>query len=376
MYKPMVIKFLGRHIRLAVLLSLTLPILAACGGSNSLFKNPLINNKTKFSSSKYGVAASPRLTSSARVKKGGGRYQVGKPYKVAGNWFSPKEQPNYDETGTASWYGPNFHGRLTANGEIYDQNMLSAAHPTLPLPSYVRVTNVANGQSAIVRVNDRGPFANGRLIDLSSKTADVLQFKQQGTAKVRVQYIGKAPLNGDDTRFLLASINKMTDMERGRTRLAFAGGTKLANISLDQIQATTAAPKPPVRTQLIQTPSYDSDVFDLLASSYAAGNSEPVNAAHLAIQNMAAMPADLNAWRESMERGFISVNRSVGVFKSIDSAHTVGQELALLAIVDLRPIKVDGTPATQVFLEKLRPGVSKQDVNDLAQRLGLIDFVL
>jgi len=371
-------KNIHRIARVAILLGLTLPVLAACGGNKSLFKNPLINNKTKFSSSEYGVGASPRLTSGSRVKKGGGRYQVGKPYKVAGKWYHPKQQPNYDKTGIASWYGPNFHGRLTANGEIYDQNMLSAAHPTLPLPSYVRVTNLANGRSALVRVNDRGPFAHGRLIDLSSKTADVLQFKQQGTAKVRVQYVGKAPLNGDDTRFLNASINRKTNLETGRTKLAFAGGTRLASMSLDQLnaQGQFEAPTPPVRTPLVEAAGFDGTAFDLLMSSYAGSQNEPVNAAHLAIENMAAPTTQLDAWRESTERGFTDVNRSAGVFKSTDSAHRVGQELALLAIVDLRPTNINGENATQVFLEKLRPGVSKQDVNDLTQRLGLIDFVL
>ncbi|MFB9139254.1 septal ring lytic transglycosylase RlpA family protein [Maritalea porphyrae] len=375
MYVPMIFKNLKRNARLAILLGLALPTLAACGGTDALFNNPLVNNKTKFSSSEYGVAASPRLTSGARVKKGGGRYQVGKPYKVAGKWYHPKEQPNYDKTGTASWYGPNFHGRLTANGEIYDQNMLSAAHPTLPLPSYVRVTNLSNGRSALVRVNDRGPFAHGRLIDLSSKTADVLQFKQQGTAKVRVQYVGKAPLNGDDTRFLLASINKPTDMERGRIQLAFAG-SKLASMSLEQLQTTAAAPTPPTRTVMTEMPGFDSDAFDLLVSSYTQTGAEPVNAAHAAIENMGSTSVELDAWREHKERGFLSVNRSVGVFSSDEAAHRVGQELALLGIVDLRPTTVAGKPATQVFLEKLRPGVSNQDVNDLAQHLGLSDFVL
>jgi rare lipoprotein A len=377
-YVIMILKKLKSHVRVAVLLSLAAPVLAACGGSNSLFKNPLINNKTKFSSSEYGVGASPRLTTGSRVKKGGGRYQVGKPYKVAGKWYEPKVQPNYDKTGTASWYGPNFHGRLTANGEIYDQNMLSAAHPTLPLPSYVRVTNMSNGRSALVRVNDRGPFAHGRLIDLSSKTADVLQFKQQGTAKVRVEYVGKAPIDGDDTRFLLASINKKTDLERGRTQLAFAGGTKLASVSRDQlsVQAQSFVPTPPARTVMTQMPSFEESTFDLLVSSYANSSNEPVNAAHLAIENMSAVPDALGVWRESAEHGFIDVNRSVGVFKSLESAHQVGQELALLAIVDLRPTNLNGVTATQVFLEKLRPGVSKQDINDLTQRLGLSDFVL
>ncbi|MEO0497221.1 MAG: septal ring lytic transglycosylase RlpA family protein [Pseudomonadota bacterium] len=165
-----------------------------------------INDKTKFSSAAYGVAASPRLTKSKRVKRGGGFVSLGKPYKIRGKWYTPKEATGYVRTGTASWYGPNFHGRLTANGEIYDQYSLSAAHPTFPLPSYARVTNTKNGHSAIVRVNDRGPYAHNRLIDLSSRTADVLDFKQAGTAKVKVEYIGRAPLDAKDVPYLEASI--------------------------------------------------------------------------------------------------------------------------------------------------------------------------
>ena len=92
-----------------------------------------------------------------RVPKGGGRYKVGSPYKVGGRWYRPKEQPNYNRVGMASWYGEMFHGRYTANGEIYDMNALTAAHPTLPLPTYARVTNLQNGRSLVVRVNDRGP---------------------------------------------------------------------------------------------------------------------------------------------------------------------------------------------------------------------------
>lgn len=164
-----------------------------------------INTKSKFSVSEYGVAASPRMTTAKRPKKGGGRSVVGKPYRVRGKWYTPKEEPNYDKAGLASWYGPNFHGRLTANGEIYDQFHLSAAHPTFPLPSYARVTNKKNGNTVIVRVNDRGPFAHGRIIDLSNKAAELLDMKHEGVAAVRVQYVGRAPVEGDDTRYLMAS---------------------------------------------------------------------------------------------------------------------------------------------------------------------------
>jgi rare lipoprotein A len=126
---------------------------------------------------------------------GAGIYKVGNPYQVAGQWYYPQEQPGYDETGIASWYGSEFHGRLTSNGEIFDRNLVSAAHPTLPLPVNVRVTNLDNGRSLVVRVNDRGPFKKGRLIDLSEHAADLLGYRAGGTARVRVTFLGKAPLD-------------------------------------------------------------------------------------------------------------------------------------------------------------------------------------
>lgn len=182
--------------------------LAGCGSTSKTSgksSSSHINTKTKFSVSEYGVAASPRLTTAKRPKKGGGREMVGKPYRVRGKWYTPKEDKNYDKAGLASWYGPNFHGRLTANGEIYDQYHLSAAHPTFPLPSYARVTNKKNGNTVVVRVNDRGPFAHGRIIDLSNQAATLLDMKQEGVAAVRVEYIGRAPVEGDDTKYLMAS---------------------------------------------------------------------------------------------------------------------------------------------------------------------------
>ena len=160
----------------------------------------------KFSSAKYGVPASPRLVRHGRpVPKGGGHYMVGKPYRVAGRTYVPRDNPNYSKVGLASWYGPNFHGRMTANGEIYDLNGLTAAHPTLPLPSYVRVTNLHNGRSIVVRVNDRGPYAANRIIDVSETVAEILGFKRAGTARVKVDYVGPARMDGRDTQMLLAS---------------------------------------------------------------------------------------------------------------------------------------------------------------------------
>ncbi|MGI9352175.1 MAG: septal ring lytic transglycosylase RlpA family protein [Rhizobiaceae bacterium] len=166
---------------------------------------PTISDKTKFASKDYGVSGSPRITKSKRVKKGGGSYKIGKPYWIRGKKYVPREDPNYNKTGLASWYGPNFHGRLTANGEIYDQYSLTAAHPTLPLPSYAKVTNLENGASVTVRVNDRGPYAHNRLIDLSSRAAQLLGYTKKGVAEVKVEYVGKARLDGLDEQFLVAS---------------------------------------------------------------------------------------------------------------------------------------------------------------------------
>jgi rare lipoprotein A len=116
-----------------------------------------------------------------------GIYKIGEPYQIQGVWYYPAEDYGYDETGIASWYGPDFHGKYTANGELYDMNDLTAAHRTLPMPSFVRVTNLDNGRSIVLRVNDRGPYARGRILDLSRRAAQLLGVEAVGTAKVRVQ---------------------------------------------------------------------------------------------------------------------------------------------------------------------------------------------
>lgn len=145
------------------------------------------------------TTASARVIADDRpVPKGGGTYKVGEPYQIEGQWFVPREEPAYDRSGVASYYAEDFHGRRTSNGEIFDMWALTAAHPTLPLPSYVYVTNLANGRTLLVRVNDRGPYARSRVIDVSRATARYLGFETQGTAQVRVRYAGRAPLSGED----------------------------------------------------------------------------------------------------------------------------------------------------------------------------------
>src|SRR3984957_9384677 len=144
---------------------------------------------------KYGVSSSPRVVAFGDpVPKGGGTYRIGKPYTVGGRMYVPEEDANYREEGMASWYGDDFHGRLTA------------AHPTLPMPCYARVTNLGNGKSLIVRVNDRGPYHGNRLIDVSNKAAELLEFKGNGVARVRVEYVARAPLEGSGDRQLIATL--------------------------------------------------------------------------------------------------------------------------------------------------------------------------
>jgi len=137
------------------------------------------------SESKLVVDQAKVITNPGPAKPG--PYKIGKPYQVNGVWYYPKADYSYNETGIASWYGPGFHGKRTANGEVYDENGLTAAHKTLPMPSMVRVTNLENGRSIEVRVNDRGPYAPGRVIDMTRRGAQLLGFIDRGTARVRVQ---------------------------------------------------------------------------------------------------------------------------------------------------------------------------------------------
>lgn len=137
-------------------------------------------------------ASEPAFTPGVRTADVAGFQKIGAPYQVGGVWYVPAHEPDYDETGIASWYGNEFHGRPTANGETFDMNVVSGAHPTLPIPSLVEVSNLANGRSLIVRVNDRGPFVGNRLIDLSARGAQLLGFASQGHTNVRVRYVGAA----------------------------------------------------------------------------------------------------------------------------------------------------------------------------------------
>jgi rare lipoprotein A len=208
-------------------------------------------------------ASGPRLTADLDAPGAAGAptsrytgYKVGQPYQVKGVWYYPKDQPSYDEIGIASWYGEQFHNKYTADGEVFDMGMASAAHKTLPLPSLVEVTNLANGRTIVVRVNDRGPFIDGRVIDMSKAAAAELGFVTGGITKVRVRYVGRAqdppglktPQNQTppDLRQYQASLSKgakdVQDVKKANRALQLA--SKAASLPLRLVPSVPVPPPP------------------------------------------------------------------------------------------------------------------------------------
>ncbi|HEY8578585.1 MAG TPA: septal ring lytic transglycosylase RlpA family protein [Beijerinckiaceae bacterium] len=193
--------------RTAVAAVLCAAVLAGCAQQPSA-PGAQRRSSEYFPASKYGPASARVVQDGQPVPRGGGQYLVGRPYTIAGKRYVPREiQPGATVVGNASWYGDAFHGRRTANGEVYDMRSVSAAHPTMPLPSYARVTNLRNNRSIIVRVNDRGPYHGGRVLDVSRRVAEALDFRHIGTAKVQVDYIGRAGLAGSDDQILMATLS-------------------------------------------------------------------------------------------------------------------------------------------------------------------------
>jgi rare lipoprotein A len=214
-----------------------------------------------FPQSKYGAASQRVVAEGEDVPKGGGRQLVGKAYSVAGKRYTPFEKPvGFTQVGMASWYGEAFHGRRTANGEVYDRYSVSAAHPTMPLPAYARVTNLMNSRSIIVRVNDRGPFHGGRMMDLSQTTADALAFRHLGTARIKMEYLGQASLAGSDDKLLLATLR--TDGSAApipgtstRTMVASAepvATTRTRSVDLEAQPAAEPEPVPVAAQPIVQ----------------------------------------------------------------------------------------------------------------------------
>jgi len=226
---------------------------------------------------RYGVASSARVIPLGEpIPKGGGTYRVGEPYSIAGRTYVPAENPHYRAEGIASWYGDDFHGRLTANGEIYDMNSMSAAHTTLPLPCYVRVTNISNGRSVIVRVNDRGPYHADRVIDVSLRAAMLLGFFGSGLAPVRVEYVGAAPLEGSDDTALMATLRE---------------GEPAPPPSLVRVaSAKSFVPEAPYRAGVTRNVPVPADRPYSLGEGQATSNYRPGTATNVALARRAWRP--------------------------------------------------------------------------------------
>lgn len=337
-----------RAVRFLALTALVAPILAACGGG----LGPTVK-RAAFSSSEYGVGVSPRVTNDPNPPRGGGRYQVGQPYTVRGRTYVPQHDPDYVATGEASWYGADFHGRRTANGEIFSANAITGAHPTLPLPSYVRVTNQANGRSVIVRVNDRGPYMPGRIMDLSYRAASMLGYVNNGHAQIKAEYVGPAPLEGDDTRMLVASYSGPAN---------YGGDTLIAQADSTNSLADMAG-------------NFFGGLFSY-ADTTPEEQDAAIGTAHAAVNAMATRASMLDDWVEAVDADARDIKLALGVFTDQANAVALAEQFALLGAVDEEPVTVNGRDATRLVLTHLKPGVTRVDALDLARQLGLNDIVL
>ena len=355
----MISNFRGwRSIALTLLI---LPVLAACSGGvgSSGVK------RAAFSSKEFGVSASPRVTKAKYPPRGGGRYLASKPYVVRGVTYQPVDGPGYVARGKASWYGQDFHGRRTANGEIFGAYYLTAASPVLPVPSYARVTNLENGRSVLVRINDRGPYMQGRVADLSYETAQVLGYVDKGSAEIEIRYVGPAPLNGDDNRMLMASVNTTTPLEdQGTTRIAML--------------EPSAAPTPMSRGTIPgRDPLSGGLVGDIVSLfGYAEEGDKDVNGAIDAANAMATRTPALDDWKNAVDDDARKIKLELGTFRDRIAAISIAEQFAMLGAVDEDAVQLGGDTATRLTLTHLKPGVARADVVSLARQLGLTDIVL
>lgn len=229
-------------------------------------------------------------------------YKVGEPYAIKGETYYPREDYSYDETGIASWYGQDFHGGRTANGEIFNKDELTAAHKTLPLPTLARVTNLDNGKSIVVRINDRGPFSGARLIDLSQRAAQLLGFEQQGTAKVRVQVLA------DESKAIADAMRH------------YGASTPVTVASGEQAPAMQTAALQPVETQTLAPIQTTPAVHEQLVAT------KPV-------QEVVQLPVT----------GLHQIYVQAGAFTKLENATRLQQTLSSYGKVTVSDVRINGT---------------------------------
>lgn len=273
----------------------------------------------------------------------GVRYKVGTPYQIAGTWYTPAEDFDYVETGVASWYGPDFHGKATANGEVYDMNDLTAAHRTLPMPSVVRVTNMENGRSLVLRVNDRGPFARNRIIDVSRRGAQLLGFESQGTARVRVEILPEesiamrdAILGGQGGGRVVVAASTPATVEEAAPRVSASPAAPVVAVDmaptpLIDIQAPPPAPPP--------GPAPSRVIANAPGSTMIAGAVAPIRP---------TPPAAAAGSAPSGDQPYIQA----GAFSSLDNARSLEARLQGFGATVVQPVE---TASGRLFRVRIGP---------------------
>ena len=244
--------------------------------------------------------------------KPAGEYKIGKPYQISGVWYYPEVNYGYAETGVASWYGPKFHGKRTANGEIFDMNDLTAAHGTLPLPSLVQVTNLENGRALKLRVNDRGPFAHGRIIDVSRRGAQLLGFARNGTARVRVEILASG------SRLLARNLNSVQ-----------IAATKFP------VQVGASVSKPMVNTSSLPPPPGAQMVNGTAVAGPVARVAPPP-------ERRLAVPAEPDGVVTQQPVGATVLYVQAGAFSQYANAHRVATRLYGITNIKIISAIVDG----------------------------------
>ncbi len=247
-----------------------------------------------------------------------GAYKVGKPYQIQGRWYYPAEDMEYVEEGVASWYGPGFHGKQTANGEPYDMNVLTAAHRTLPMPSFVRVTNLENGRAVVLRVNDRGPFSKDRIIDVSRRGAQLLGFHDKGTTRVRVEILPE-------------------ESQIAKARAITNSG---------EMPEVTAAPRGVVRAQSLDAPVEPEPP---VAQAPAA----PPPATTSSSPSLSLVTPAAAATTDAVAGGGSWVQ--AGAFSDMRNAENLSARLSSLAAVSIIPVTINGRDLYRVRLGPLSP---------------------
>ncbi|MEC8666006.1 MAG: septal ring lytic transglycosylase RlpA family protein [Pseudomonadota bacterium] len=291
--------------------------------------------------------------------KSQGKFKVGNPYKIAGKYYTPKESYTLVETGIASWYGPNFHGKMTANGEIFDQNELTAAHRTLQMPSLVRVTNLDNGRSLIVRVNDRGPYKRGRVIDLSKRAAELLGFKNAGTAKVRIEVlkeeslaVAEAAKAGKSTRGYEVALNNGQQLPTG---------TRTASMDTTDTPRGTAYQQASMQASSYQSPSVGSVERETLVTQ--PSNTELQRAIPGHTKGGAFYP-DPIVTEMPVTRTNIYVQ--AGSFSVEANANNLARKLSGYATTNVYAAQVNGQ---QFYRVRLGPVTNVEEADEILERL-------